>query len=228
MERLRRLRRLWRRPWVRRCLVVAMVVVPVAFVAMIGSWVWIRLSADARVYSVATVPPAPVALVLGARVTPDGAPGSYLEPRLRDAKALYDTGKVRVILVSGDNGSVEYDEVTAMRTWLTQHGVPPEKVVADYAGFDTYDSCTRAARIFGVRQAIVVTQDFHVRRAVFLCSHAGIDTTGVASAAPDNDFRYQVREVPAALKAVVDEVVQPDPKYLGRQETGVADALAAR
>lgn len=221
-------RGLWRRAWLRRPVIVAMVVVPMAVVAAVASWVSIRILTDDRIYTAATVPDAPVAIVLGAKVLPDGTPQAYLESRLQAAKTLYDTGKVRVILVSGDNGSVEYDEVTAMRTWLAQHGVPAEKVVADYAGFDTYDSCTRAARIFGVKKAIVVTQDFHVRRAVFLCSRAGIDTVGVTSPAPDNDFRFQVREMPASLKAVMDDLFEPDPKYLGRQETGVTSALAGR
>ena len=223
-----RIRGLWRHAWVRRPLLVAMVVVPMGVAAMVASWVSIRVLTGDRVYTADTVPPAPVGIVLGARVLPDGTPQPYLESRLRAAKALYDTGKVRVLLVTGDNGSVQYDEVTAMRTWLTQHGVPADKVVADYAGFDTYDSCTRAARIFGVTKAIVVTQDFHVRRAVFLCTRAGIDTTGVVSPAPDNDFRYQVREVAASLKAVVDYLFQPDPKFLGRQETGVTNALASK
>jgi vancomycin permeability regulator SanA len=221
-----RLRSLLRRRWVRRGLLVTAVVLPVAVLSMVGAWLWIRVSAG-TIYTAATVPAAPVAIVLGAGLNADGTPKPYLTARLQDAETLYETGKVQAILVSGDNGSVEYDEVSAMRTWLLQHGIPQEKVVADYAGFDTYDSCVRAKRIFGVGKAIVVTQDFHVRRAVFLCRNAGIDTTGVASPVPDNDFRYQVREIPAALKAVVDTVFQPDPRFLGPQEPGIPAALAS-
>lgn len=200
------MRWLWARTWVRRCLLVAMVVVPAAVAAMGWSWVAIRVSTSGRTYSTATVPAAPVGIVLGARVNDDGTPRSYLEERLRTAKALYDRGKIGVILVTGEDGSIEHDEVTVMRTWLARNGVPAAKVIADYAGFDTYDSCHRAATVFGVTKAIVVTQGFHLPRALFLCGRAGIDATGVESPAPDNDFRYQVREVPAALKAVVDGI----------------------
>ena len=115
---------LWGRTWVRRGFIVAMVVGPMAVVAAVASWVSIRVMTGERIYTAATVPSAPVAIVLGAGLTPEGTPKPYLEARLQDAKALYDSGKVRVLLVTGDNGTVEYDEVTAMRTWLAQHGVP--------------------------------------------------------------------------------------------------------
>ena len=98
------------------------------------------------------MPAAPVALVLGARVFPDGTPSPFLAARLDLAHRLYQAGKVRVVLVSGDNMAAEYNEPDAMRGYLIDAGMPPEAVVADYAGFDTYDSCARAKRIFGVEQ----------------------------------------------------------------------------
>jgi vancomycin permeability regulator SanA len=102
-------------------------------------------------------------------------------------------------------------------------------VVLDYAGFDTYDSCARARRIFGVRQAIVVTQGFHITRAVTLCRHLGIDASGVG----DESVRFEtaiwyrgvIREDGACVKAVWDMATGRDPVYLGRHETGVEDAL---
>jgi vancomycin permeability regulator SanA len=164
--------------------------------------------------------------VLGAGLNGDGSPKPYLRVRLEDTLRLYLDGKVRAILVSGDHGQVDYDEVAAMTTWLVEQGVPARKVVADHAGFDTYDSCVRAYKTFGVRAALVVTQEFHIRRAVFLCRQAGIDAAGVASAAPDgNDTGYQVREVPAAIKATFDVLVDASPRYLGSHETGVDEAL---
>ena len=104
--------------------------------------------------------------MLGAQVDPDGQPSPFLAARLALAKRLLDSGKVRVLLVSGDNMNYGYDEPQAMRRWLVDHAVPYRKIVLDYAGFDTYDSCARAVRIFGVRQAIVVTQSYHLPRAV--------------------------------------------------------------
>jgi len=192
-----------------------------------GPYLWIRFATAGKIHTAADAPAAPVAIVLGAGLNADGSPKPYLRVRLEDTLRLYRDGKIRAILVSGDHGQIEYDEVAAMTAWLTEHDVPADKVVADHAGFDTYDSCVRAYKIFGVRHALVVTQEFHVRRAVFLCQEAGIDVSGVGSPAPDNDTRYQVREVPAAIKATLDVVVDANPKYLGRHETGVDRALSA-
>jgi vancomycin permeability regulator SanA len=190
-----------------------------------GPYLWIRFATSGKIHTVADAPAEPVAIVLGAGLDADGSPKPYLKVRLADTLRLFENGKIRAILVSGDHGQVDYDEVAAMSTWLVERGVPASKVVADHAGFDTYDSCVRAYKIFGVRSALVVTQEFHVRRAVFLCREAGIDAAGVGSAAPDNDTRYQVREIPAAIKATFDVVVDADPKYLGKHESGVDHAL---
>jgi vancomycin permeability regulator SanA len=192
--------------------------------------VWsIDRQARGYLYSADTVPAAPVALVLGAQVDPDGTPSPFLTARLSLAQRLYETGKVKVILVSGDNSRPDYDEPSAMRTWLMRHGIPDSKIVRDYAGFDTYDSCARALRIFGVHRLIVVTQTFHVARAVALCRHVGIDATGVGDDsvrfARFDWWRASVREWGAAVKAGYDEVSGRDPVYLGRHETGVDDAL---
>jgi vancomycin permeability regulator SanA len=190
-----------------------------------GPYLWIRFATAGKIHTVADAPPEPVAIVLGAGLNADGSPKPYLRVRLEDTLTLFHDGRIRAILVSGDHGQVDYDEVAAMTSWLVDRGVPADKVVADHAGFDTYDSCVRARKIFGVRAALVVTQEFHVRRAVFLCREAGIDAAGVGSAAPDNDARYQLREVPAATKATFDVLVGARPKYLGEYETGVDAAL---
>jgi vancomycin permeability regulator SanA len=191
-----------------------------------GPYLWIRFATSGKIHTVADAPAEPVAIVLGAGLDADGSPKPYLTVRLADTLRLYQDGRIRAILVSGDHGQVDYDEVAAMSTWLVERGVPASKVVGDHAGFDTYDSCVRAYKIFGVRSALVVTQEFHVRRAVFLCREAGIDAAGVGSAAPDDDTRYQVREIPAAIKATFDVVVDADPRYLGRHESGVDRALS--
>jgi vancomycin permeability regulator SanA len=116
-----------------------------------------------------------------------------------------------------------------MSRWLVDRGVPARHVVQDHAGFDTYDSCVRAHRVFGVRQLIVVTQTFHLERAVALCRAAGIETAGVGD---ESVRRYErvwqravTRERLAAVKAAYDVVSRRDPVFLGPREPGVDDAL---
>jgi vancomycin permeability regulator SanA len=189
---------------------------------------WIRLSTTGRVvHGVSAAPHAPVALVFGAGLW-DGEPSPYLAHRLDAAVALYRRGTVRAVLVSGDNSTDDYDEPDAMRRYLVAHGVPPRRVVTDYAGFDTWDTCTRAARIFGVRQAVLVSQDFHIRRALALCRAAGVDAHGVAVAEPRDVTWYAgaVRELASAVKAAFDAAFTPDPHFLGPKEDGVRQALA--
>ncbi len=111
-----------------------------------GSIGYVRLTAAGHLFSEAEVPAAPVALVLGAKVFPDGTPSPFLAARLDVAHRLYQAGKVQVVVVSGDNMAKEYNEPEAMRTYLVNAGMPAEAVVIDYAGFDTYDSCARALR----------------------------------------------------------------------------------
>jgi len=188
----------------------------------------VRLSAADRVRTEANVPSEPVAVVFGAGLW-DGEPSPYLAHRLDAAARLYAAGKVRVVLVSGDNSTTAYDEPGAMRTYLAAHGVPRQKVVLDYAGFDTWDSCDRAKRVFGVDRAVLVSQDFHIRRALALCAAAGIDAYGVGVDEPHDATWYAggAREVLAATKAAADILLKPAPRFLGPREDGVARALAA-
>ncbi len=218
-----------RRRWWRVTRRVVLLSVLAALLALVGSIGWVRWQASGHVYAIDDVPEAPVALVLGAQVHDNGSPSGFLEARLDIARRLYETGKVRAVLVSGDHGRWTYDEPDAMRQWLIERGVPDRKVVADHAGFDTYDSCQRAVRVFGVRQLIVITQSYHIDRAVALCRDAGIEATGVGD---DTARRFGtfwtkavVREQGACVKAMLDVVTGRDPVFLGRHETGVEDAL---
>ncbi|MFE2755757.1 vancomycin high temperature exclusion protein [Actinosynnema sp. NPDC059335] len=191
--------------------------------------VWVQAASAPYRHDAADVPDAPVALVLGAGLTGAGTPTPFLAGRLDVAADLYRRGKVQVLLVSGDNSTTDYDEPTAMRTYLIGRGVPADVVVADYAGFDTWDSCTRAKRIFGVERATVVTQEFHLPRAVALCRSAGIDASGVghdtSQWASTTAYGY-FREGFAAAKAMWDGLVaKPDPRFLGPRENGVTSAL---
>ncbi|MEV7448488.1 MULTISPECIES: SanA/YdcF family protein [Streptomyces] len=188
---------------------------------------WTRLATDGRLRTAADVPRTDVAVVFGAGLW-DGEPSPYLAHRLDTAARLYRAGRIEVVLVTGDNSRKDYDEPDAMRAYLVRHGVPDARIVSDYAGFDTWDSCVRAKRIFGVDDAVLISQDFHIRRAVALCQEAGVTSYGVGVAARHDVTWYYggVRELFAAGKAALDAVVEPDPRFLGRRETGVADALA--
>jgi vancomycin permeability regulator SanA len=188
---------------------------------------WVRVRAGGHRYRADSVPGAPVGIVFGAQVYPDGTPSPYLAARLDLGQELVRSGKVRALLLTGDFGTPSYDEPDAMRRYLEAHGVPGSKLVADYAGFDTYQSCARAYRVFGVRSAIIVTTDFSYARTVALCRSVGIDANGVVDTAQRHDLTYLrgwVRDQLADTKAAFDMVVRPDPKYLGH-ETSLTDAI---
>jgi vancomycin permeability regulator SanA len=192
----------------------------------------VRLLALARSRRVrrraANVPSTPVALVLGSLET-DGRPSAFLQARLDVARELYARGKVRAILVSGDNSRPDYDEPTAGREYLVARGVPAGSIALDYAGFDTYDSCVRAHRIFGVTRLTVVTQDYHLPRAVALCRSVGVDAVGAGTDAHQSSFYGFVaekRELFANVKAALDTATGRDPVFLGPPEESVRAALA--
>ena len=219
------------RPHRRRRLVLAGLGALALLAALaLGPWAWVSLASRGHVHHVDDAPSAPVALVLGAGLNPDATPSPFLAGRLEVARALYASGRARVILVSGDNRVANYDEPTAMRDWLVAHDVPADAVVRDFAGRDTYDSCTRAKRIFGVERVLVVSQGYHLPRAVTTCRAVGLDAEGVgdwtAQRYPAQWSAGARREKVAAAKTVVDLVSGRDP-VLGPVETSVQDALAA-
>ncbi|MFD0267861.1 vancomycin high temperature exclusion protein [Streptomyces sp. NPDC127106] len=189
---------------------------------------WTHAVAADRLHRTADTPPAEVAVVFGAGLW-HGRPTPYLARRLDAAVELYRTGKVKVVLVTGDNSRTEYDEPGAMRTYLTGHGVPDAHIVSDHAGFDTWDSCVRAREIFGVERAVLISQGFHIRRAVALCRAAGVDAYGVGVDDEHDATWYYggTREVFAAGKAALDAAFKPEPHFLGPKEEGVPRALGA-
>ncbi|MFF4521523.1 SanA/YdcF family protein [Streptomyces bluensis] len=189
---------------------------------------WIFLAAGDRLRTADSVPRTDVAVVFGAGLR-GGEPSPPLARRLDAAAELYREGRIEVVLVSGDNSREDYDEPDAMRAYLRERGVPDARIVSDYAGFDTWDSCVRARKIFGVDRAVLISQGFHIRRAVALCEEAGVRSYGVGVADRRNVTWYYggVREIFAAGKAAVDAVFEPDPRFLGPQESGVERALGA-
>ncbi len=178
--------------------------------------------AKPKTFIAADAPNAPVALVLGAGLNRDGTAGVVLQDRVEAAADLYFAGKVQKLLMSGDNSTQYYDEPGAMKEHALSLGVPAEDIVLDFAGRRTYDSCYRAKAIFELDELIVVTQAFHLPRALFLCNAFDIQSTGVV--ADDANYRLQsytywwVREIFATLKAYWDVWVAHPIPILGDPE----------
>lgn len=178
----------------------------------------------ARYTNVADVPARRVAIVFGAGVRPDGSLSPLLADRVQAAIALYHSGQASKLLMSGDNGSPDYNEVAAMRRYALARDVPDADITLDYAGFSTYETCYRARAIFGVTQAILVTQRYHLPRALYTCRCLGVDAVGLGtpdwSAYPIAKIGpYAARELLATVKALWDlHITHPLPTWLGRYE----------
>lgn len=177
-------------------------------------------SADLTWTRVQEVPARPVAIVFGAGLNPDGSPSGMLADRIDGAMALLRAGRVRALLFTGDNGTVEYNELAAMLHYALEHGAPRGAITMDFAGFDTFDSCYRARAIFGVKAAVLVTQGFHLPRAVYLCRAMGIDAVGLAEPdwskyEPRMMLGLTLREWLARTRAVIDVALHRRAPLLG-------------
>lgn len=152
----------------------------VGVTALVGTAVGIvRGAAAGHCYPENRVPPARVGLVLGAQVYPDGVPSRFLRARLDLGRRLMETGRVDRLLLSGDARAPEYDEPTAMRRYLVAAGVDSDRLTMDPYGLDTYDSCVRAREVFGLHRIVIVTQSYHLPRAVGTARLVGLDADGV-------------------------------------------------
>ena len=181
------------------------------------------INSRGRIYeNAADVPQARVAVVFGAGLYRDGSPTPVLRDRVEAASDLYFQGKVEKILMSGDNRFDDYDEPTAMLDYAVELGVPAEDIVRDYAGRRTYDTCYRANAIFGLDEAILVTQEFHLPRAIYLCDQLGVKSTGLSA-----DLRYylkrsrtfwNIRETLATVTALWDVHITHPLPVLGEYE----------
>ncbi len=185
--------------------------------ALPGTWAYARF--QGRVYdSLASVPSAPVAIVFGAGLQSNGDPSPLLAHRLDAAVALYKSGKVQTLLMSGDNRSRNYDEPGAMRRYAVARGVPASRITVDRYGLRTYDSAYRARNVFGITRALVVTQGYHMPRALYLANMLGIDADGYVaghSSYVDQDY-YEAREAVALVETWYEvHVLKPPPAHLG-------------
>jgi len=162
----------------------------------------------------------PVALVLGAGLK-SRRPNAVLADRLETAKSLYRAGKVKKLVLSGDNRAIDYNEPQAMRQYLVDAGIPEGDLILDYAGRRTYDSCYRLRDVFGQHRAVIVTQSFHLPRALYLCNKLGVDTIGVSADRGKGVWWWSgdyLREIPASISAWLDIVFFKPLPILGKPE----------
>jgi vancomycin permeability regulator SanA len=175
-----------------------------------------------RLHNVSTAPSTPVAIVFGAGLTRSGLPTAILRDRVETGAELFFAGKVQKLLMSGDNRTLNYNEPEAMRLYAMKLGVPSSAIVLDYAGRRTYDTCFRARAIFGLDSVLLVTQGFHLPRALFLCNALGLQASGVEA----RNHRYwppllliwNVREQLATVGAFIDLYVSRPEPVLGNPE----------
>jgi len=190
-------------------LLLVIIAAPVLIYLFVGS------ASLGKVKSVDEVEKRSVAIVFGAGLTRSGTATAILKDRVETGAQLYFAGKVQKVLMTGDNSYENYNEPRAMKDYALELGVPESDIVLDYAGRRTYDSCYRAKEIFLVNNAILVTQPFHMSRALFLCDGLGLDAVGVA--ANNREYRqssyiiWNIREFLARNVALKDMILRPTP-----------------
>ncbi len=155
-------------------------------------------------------------LILGAAVWGD-SPSPMLKDRLETGISLYKNGYAKKIIMSGDHGKDNYDEVNLMKNYAMQRGVPSEDIFMDHAGFSTYESIYRAKEIFGVKKLIIVSQKYHLYRAIYIANQLGLDSYGVDATKRKygKEIYREVREVIARDKDLIKCIFKPEPTYLG-------------
>lgn len=214
----------------RRLAVVAALLAGLCLVAVGGPVAWVVAASSGHRHSVRNAPSAPVVIVFGAELATGGQrPKPFLAGRLDVAAELVRNGKARAVLVSGDAGGGSGDEVAVMTRYLVELGVAERRIVTDPHGLDSHDTCARAAGVYGVRRALLVSQSFHLPRAVTLCRHFGIDADGVAARCTScrkvTLRKNTLREVGADAKAVLEVVRGRPPAVESRPDPALTEAL---
>ena len=204
----------------RRLLCIALCLLLMGAAALGGINAWVTDSVSDRILSpeaAAELSDVDCILVLGCLVKNNGVPSDMLHDRLRRGVALYESGAAPKLLMSGDHGRTDYDEVDAMKQFAVDSGIASENVFMDHAGFSTYESIYRAKEIFGVQKVLIVTQEYHLYRALYIARQFGLEAYGVSS-----DYRRyagqearDLREILARVKDFATCILKPEPTYLG-------------
>lgn len=206
--------------WLKRIGLGALALVVLCTVVVFAVDAHVRSSAGPRIVSVdeaAALGDVDCVLVFGCGVHPDGRPSDMLADRVACGVALYENGTSPKLLMSGDHGRADYDEVNVMRNAAVQAGLPVDDVFMDHAGFSTYESMYRAKNVFGCSRVVIATQTYHLYRALYSAHALGVDAIGVAS-----DYRsygkqtwYDVREIPARTKDFFKALFDVPSTYVG-------------
>ena len=203
-----------------RIFIILLCVVLIAGVTVLALDAWVLFTTRDKILTpqeAAKIQDADCILVLGCQVRNNGVPSAMLEDRLRRSVELYDLGAAPKLLMSGDHGRTDYDEVNAMRQYALDAGVPPADVFMDHAGFSTYESMYRARDVFQAKKVIIVTQQYHLYRSIYAAEALGMEAYGVACdyRQYSGQLKRDLREVLARAKDVATGIFQPKPTYLG-------------
>ena len=211
---------LFKNKWFKRIFMALLIGLGLLIAVVAACNIWVLSSCSGRLYDNAeTVPHKRVAVMLGTNPkTKTGKMNYFYKHRIDAAVKLYQNGKIDRILISGDNSSKTYSEPDAMKTDLMAAGIPDSAIYLDFAGFSTYDSMVRAKKVFGLSEFMVVSQDFHNKRAVYIARQNGIDAIGFN--VQNTLFRkwrikMELREILARVKAVGEVVMNKKPHFLG-------------
>jgi vancomycin permeability regulator SanA len=214
----------------KRVLRTLAILIALAVLLPLGTSYYVMASTESRIITPeeAAKLDADAILVLGARVWDNGQPSGILKDRINAGIALYEAGASDRILMSGDHGQDDYDEVNAMKDYAIESGVAPEVIFMDHAGFSTYESVYRARDIFQIKTVVIVTQKYHLYRALFVARALGLNAYGVSADRRDYNpyILFSVREIFARCKDFVYSIFQPLPTYLGDVIPITGDASA--
>ncbi len=189
----------------------------VSCLAILGMIFAIRLPHTHRVFSATDVPSSDAIIILGAALKPDGRPSDYLTDRLEQGIYLFQLKKAPIIIVTGDNGENYTDEVLVMKNYLLNRGIPEKSILTDERGYRTYESCKREVTVFGIKRGILVTQSFHLPRALALCRHFGMEAVGVSADLREYETEQEqwTRDYLASVKAFLDLYLwEPSPPVI--------------
>ncbi len=204
--------------FIRRIVPFVLLAVALVVLVMLLWKAWIDAQTSGLIYrwDDARLPENHVAMVFGAGLNQAGGPSAILYDRVATAADLYKAGKVQKLLMTGDNSAVNYNEVEAMRQTALGLGVPDNDIVLDYAGFNSWDSCYRAREVFGLTSATLVTQQFHLPRALFGCNYLHVKSVGViADRQPYSTVYNEAREYLGVMGLAWRMLVNDQPKFLG-------------
>ncbi|HST03408.1 MAG TPA: ElyC/SanA/YdcF family protein [Chloroflexia bacterium] len=201
-----------------RIIVVLLLIVAVGVLALLAFKIWVDSQTSGLIYGYddPNLPSNHVALVFGAGLNTTGGPSAILYDRVATAADIYKAGKVQKLLMTGDNSTDSYNEVAVMRTTAMQLGVPDKDIVLDYAGFSSWDSCYRAREVFSLQSATLVTQKFHLPRALYTCNQLDVKSVGVIADRQPYPTQYnELREYPALAATAWRLLINDQPRFLG-------------